>query len=136
MMTLFDTHAHYDSRQFDCDRDAVLSVLPEQGVALVVNPGCDLLSSCKAVELAQRYPFVYAAVGVHPEDCADWEDGCLLTISPHETEEGEAWSLPVLRFDADKWASSLGAYSFYDCTAVWPEVGTWSDYQVGSEMIS
>ena len=54
-MTLFDTHAHYDSRQFDCDRDAVLSVLPEQGVALVVNPGCDLLSSCKAVELAQRY---------------------------------------------------------------------------------
>ena len=79
-MTLFDTHAHYDSRQFDCDRDAVLSVLPEQGVALVVNPGCDLLSSCKAVELAQRYPFVYAAVGVHPEDCADWEDGCLLEL--------------------------------------------------------
>ena len=65
-----------------------------------------------------------------------WEDGCLLTISPHETEEGEAWSLPVLRFDADKWASSLGAYSFYDCTAVWPEAGTWSGYQVGSEMIS
>ena len=80
MMTLFDTHAHYDSRQFDCDRDAVLSVLPEQGVALVVNPGCDLLSSCKAVELAQRYPFVYAAVGVHPEDCVDWEDGCLLEL--------------------------------------------------------
>lgn len=71
---LFDTHAHYDSRKFDADRDAVLSGLPERGVALVLNPGCDLPSSRRAVELAERYPFVYAAVGVHPEDCAGWED--------------------------------------------------------------
>ena len=74
-MTLFDTHAHYDSRQFHSDRDQVLSALPGQGVELVVNPGCDLASSQTAVELAGRYPFVYAAVGVHPEDCGDWEDG-------------------------------------------------------------
>lgn len=74
-MTLFDTHAHYDSHQFDPDRDAVLSALPGQGVALVVNPGCDLESSVKAVELSARYPFLYAAVGVHPEDCAGWADG-------------------------------------------------------------
>ena len=74
-MTLFDTHAHYDSRQFHSDRDQVLSALPAQGVELVVNPGCDLASSQTAVELAGRYPFVYAAVGVHPEDCGDWEDG-------------------------------------------------------------
>ena len=77
---LFDTHAHYDSRQFDADRDQVLSSLPGQGVSLVVNPGCDLPSSRKAVELARQYPFVYAAVGVHPEDCADWEDGRLLEL--------------------------------------------------------
>ena len=74
---LFDTHAHYDSRKFDADRDAVLSALPGQGVDLVVNPGCDLDSSRRAVELAERYPFVYAAVGVHPEDCGDWQDGHL-----------------------------------------------------------
>ena len=74
-MTLFDTHAHYDARQFDADRDQVLSSLPSQGVKLVVNPGCDLASSQMAVELAGRHPFVYAAVGVHPEDCEDWEDG-------------------------------------------------------------
>ena len=71
---LFDTHAHYDSHKFDADRDAVLSSLPEKGVSLVVNPGCDLESSAMAVELAQQWPFLYAAVGVHPEDCADWED--------------------------------------------------------------
>ena len=51
---LFDTHAHYDARQFDPDRDQVLSALPGQGVELVVNPGCDLSSSQKAVELAGR----------------------------------------------------------------------------------
>ena len=72
---LFDTHAHYDSRQFDADRDAVLSALPGQGVGLVVNPGCDLDSSRKAIAIAERYPFVYAAVGVHPEDCGGWQDG-------------------------------------------------------------
>ncbi len=71
---LFDTHAHYDSRQFDADRDAVLSVLPSQGVGLVVNPGCDLDSSRKAIAIAEQYPFVYAAVGVHPEDCGSWQD--------------------------------------------------------------
>ncbi len=72
---LFDTHAHYDSRKFDADRDAVLSALPGLGVGLVVNPGCDLDSSARAVALAEQYPFLYAAVGVHPEDCAGWEDG-------------------------------------------------------------
>lgn len=74
-VTLFDTHAHYDSHKFDADRDEVLSALPGLGVELVVNPGCDLTSSAKAVELAGRYPFLYAAVGVHPEDCGDWTDG-------------------------------------------------------------
>ena len=71
---LFDTHAHYDAHQFDPDRDQVLSALPGQGVELVVNPGCDLDSSGRAVALAGRYPFVYAAAGVHPEDCAGWKD--------------------------------------------------------------
>lgn len=75
MRGLFDTHAHYDSRQFDPDREQVLSALPGLGVELVINPGCDLASSRAAVDLAGRYPFVYAAVGVHPEDCGDWTDG-------------------------------------------------------------
>jgi len=71
---LFDTHAHYDAAQFDADRDAVLSSLPGQGVALVVNPGCDLVSSRAAIGLSERYSFLYAAVGVHPEECAPWQE--------------------------------------------------------------
>ena len=91
---LFDTHAHYDSRQFDADRDEVLSGLPGRGVGLVVNPGCDLPSSRKAVEIARQYPFVYAAVGIHPEDCGDWEESQLeelrrLTADPKVVAIGE-----------------------------------------------
>ena len=71
-MRLFDTHAHYDADAFDADRMEVLSSVPGQGVELILNPGCDLKSSQTAVELAGRFPFVYAAVGVHPEECADW----------------------------------------------------------------
>ena len=72
-MRLFDTHAHYDADAFDADRLEVLASMPGQGVELILNPGCDLKSSQTAVGLAERFPFVYAAVGVHPEECADWD---------------------------------------------------------------
>ena len=67
---LFDTHAHMDDRAFDADRDALLAAYPEQGVCLVMNPGCSLESSRNASALAEKYPHVYAAVGSHP-DAAD-----------------------------------------------------------------
>ena len=70
---LFDTHAHYDDPQFDPDRDALLTALPQQGVGLVLVPGCTLDSSRKAVELVHTYPHVYAAVGIHPENCHDFQ---------------------------------------------------------------
>ena len=67
---LFDTHAHMDDRRFDEDRDIVLQGLQDKGVALVMNPGCSLESSRNAIALAEKYDFVYAAVGSHP-DVAD-----------------------------------------------------------------
>ena len=67
---LFDTHAHMDDRRFDGDRDVILQGLADKGVALVMNPGCSLESSRNAVALAEKYDFVYAAVGSHP-DVAD-----------------------------------------------------------------
>ena len=73
-MPIFDTHAHYDSNGFNADRVDVLSALPAAGVELVVDPGCDVPSSRAAVDLAERYPHVYAAVGIHPEDCAGCAD--------------------------------------------------------------
>ena len=73
---LFDTHAHYYSSAFDEDRDQVLSSLPGEGVGLVLCPGTDLWSSRRCIEMAEQYPYLYAAAGVHPEDAldlpADW----------------------------------------------------------------
>ena len=67
---LFDTHAHLDDRAFDCDREQLLAALPSQGLALVMNPGCSLASSRNAAALAEKYDYIYAAVGSHP-DAAD-----------------------------------------------------------------
>ena len=86
-MPIFDTHAHYDSGGFNADRDAVLAALPAAGVGLVVDPGCDVESSRAAVALAERYPHVYAAVGIHPEDCAGCTDddfGAIRELCGHE----------------------------------------------------
>ena len=67
---LFDTHAHMDDHAFDADRETLLAALPEQGLALVMNPGCSLSSSRNADGLSRQYPYIYAAVGSHP-DAAD-----------------------------------------------------------------
>ena len=79
-MRLFDTHAHYDDSRFDGDRDAVLAALPEAGVELVLDPGCDLPSSRAAAALAERYGHVYAAAGIHPENCAGFQDADLAAL--------------------------------------------------------
>lgn len=71
-----DTHTHLDDPRFELDREAVLSRAQEAGVERLVTIGCDLTTSQAAVALAERYPFVYAAVGVHPHEAKqigdDW----------------------------------------------------------------
>ena len=74
---LFDTHAHMDADAFDDDRHELLASLPDQGISLLMNPGCSLESSLNTVALARRYDFVYAAVGSHP-DVADEVDESLI----------------------------------------------------------
>ena len=64
----FDTHAHYDDKAFDNDRHALLARLNSEGVDYILDPGCDLASSRAAIALAERFDFVYAAVGFHPEE--------------------------------------------------------------------
>jgi len=74
---LFDTHAHMDDHAFDADREALLASLPEQGLALVMNPGCSLASSRNAVALANTYDYIYAAVGSHPDAADEVSDDVL-----------------------------------------------------------
>ena len=67
---LFDTHAHMDDRAFDTDREELLADLPNQGIQLLMNPGCSLASSYNTDRLSREYDYIYAAVGSHP-DVAD-----------------------------------------------------------------
>ena len=67
---LFDTHAHLNDRAFDKDREELLQGFQDKGVGLIMNAGCDLQSSLECIAMAEKYPFVYAAVGSHP-DAAD-----------------------------------------------------------------
>ncbi|MCI9272100.1 MAG: TatD family hydrolase [Dorea sp.] len=65
---IFDTHAHYDSSQFDEDREELLASMPEQGVGTIVNVGASFESCFTVPEMVKKYPFMYAAVGVHPDE--------------------------------------------------------------------
>lgn len=63
-----DSHAHLDDERFDDDREELINSLQENGIEAVLNPGADLKTSRAAVALADKYPFIYAAVGCHPHD--------------------------------------------------------------------
>lgn len=71
---IFDTHAHYDDRQFEEDRDQLLSSMKDNNVGTIVNVGASLEGCRRSVELAEQYPFVYAAVGVHPDEVGELND--------------------------------------------------------------
>jgi len=78
MTDLFDTHAHYDDEAFDGDREELLEELPRKGIARVVNVGASLAFCKRTIELAERYEFIYAALGVHPSECAELGgEGCV-----------------------------------------------------------
>ncbi len=68
---IFETHAHYDDPAFDRDRDRLLALLKDEGIAPIVNIGASIETTKSTVELAHRYDHVYAAIGVHPSDCGD-----------------------------------------------------------------
>ena len=74
MTAIFDTHAHYDDKAFDEDREALIASLPENGIAKVVNIGASLASCKRTLELAEKYDFFLAAIGVHPSDTGELND--------------------------------------------------------------
>ncbi len=65
---IFETHAHYDDRKFDSDRDETIRKVKESGVCPIINVGASIESCKETIKLAREYDFIYAAVGVHPSD--------------------------------------------------------------------
>ena len=84
---IFDTHAHYDSAEFEEDRDALLTALPGQGVSAIVNVGASPDGARASAALARKYPFVYAAVGIHPDDAGSLDDALLEELRELSREE-------------------------------------------------
>jgi len=78
---LFDTHAHYDDERYDEDRDLLLNSLKDEAVDLVVNAGSGLTQSKRGLEIAQKYPFVYAAIGVHPHEASTMDSNSIAFLS-------------------------------------------------------
>ena len=71
---IFDTHAHYDDDAFQADREELLDSLKAAGIGTVMNVGASIASTKTTLALAERYPFVYAAVGVHPSETAELDE--------------------------------------------------------------
>ncbi len=104
LSNIFDAHAHYDDGWFDEDRDSMLGTLPDKGVCGVVNNSVDLENAKRVIALAEKYVYMYAAVGVHPENLENMPDDYLdriaeLTKHPKVVAVGETgldyhWDIP------------------------------------------
>lgn len=94
---IFDTHAHYDDRKFDADREELIEQLRVSGIGRVVDIGADIDSTRRAVALAKQYDFVYAAAGVHPSDvdCLDERSFQWLTCLVEESVEEQGKIIAV-----------------------------------------
>lgn len=77
----FDSHAHYDDPRFNDDRFSALESLSKNGISNIVNVGSDIKTSKQSVSLAEKYPFVYAAVGVHPHEVKNMNEATLAEIA-------------------------------------------------------
>lgn len=91
---IWDTHAHLDDRRFDRDRDSVINRAREQGLAGIINIGACEQTSKNSVNLASKYPFIYATVGVHPHDAksctsSTWDTLSRLAQNPKVVAWGE-----------------------------------------------
>ena len=95
---IFDTHAHYDDKAFDEDRDALLESLPGQGIVREVNVGASLASCERTLALTEKYEFIYGAIGIHPNETAqlEQEGACerLRELTPPTAPEQARRSLP------------------------------------------
>ena len=96
---LFDSHAHLNDARFDEDREALIQKLQEEHVDLVLNPGADIETSISSVELANKYDFIYAAVGVHPHDVKDLDDTAIDTLRKLATENEKVVAIGEIGLD-------------------------------------
>lgn len=96
---LFDSHAHLNDERFDEDREELISSLKEKGVDLVVNPGACIKTSIESIELANKYDFIYSAVGVHPHDVGELDEIAIDTLRKLATENKKVVAIGEIGLD-------------------------------------
>ena len=84
---IFDTHAHYDDEAFNEDREELLGNLQSQGIGAVVNIGASIATSRNTIALTETYPFIYGAIGVHPNETAELDEAKLAWIKEQAARE-------------------------------------------------
>ena len=80
---IFDTHAHYDDKQFDQDREELLVSMKDNGIGTIVDVGSNMETSAWIVDAVNRYPMMYGAAGVHPSDTADLTESDMDTLKEY-----------------------------------------------------
>lgn len=98
-MELFDSHAHYDDKAFDDDREELLGSFASRGIVGVINAGASVASSAASIALAGRYPFVWCAVGIHPEEAAGAQPGDLARIEALAAAGGKVVAIGEIGLD-------------------------------------
>lgn len=86
-MKLIDTHSHYNDEKFDNDRDEVIQNIANSGITTIINAGYSLESSKRAIEIANNYDFMYATVGVSPNDIENLENNYIEQIKEMAKEQ-------------------------------------------------
>lgn len=95
---IFESHAHYDDRQFDVDREKLLESLPLQNVGVIVNVGSDIRSSKESITLAHQYDYIYAAIGVHPDEVDTMKEADMEELS-HMAKETKVVAIGEIGLD-------------------------------------
>jgi TatD DNase family protein len=113
-MVLIDTHCHINFGQFDEDRDAVMQRAAERNVTMLINPAVDVESSYAGIALSQQYEGVYAAVGVHPNSTANFEDSIIQTLRELAIESPKVVAIGEIGLDYywDKSPKSAQQHAF------------------------
>lgn len=99
MNSIFDTHAHYDDEAFNEDREVLLGLLPKEGVSHVMTCGTNLVTSYRSLQLAQKYDYIYCALGFHPEEAHEERKGDLDTIKELLEKEPKAKAVGEIGLD-------------------------------------
>ncbi len=99
MFNIFDTHSHYDDEAFNEDREVLLGLLPKEGVSHVMTCGTNLVTSYRSLQLAQKYDYIYCALGFHPEEAHEERKGDLDTIRELLENEPKAKAVGEIGLD-------------------------------------